>query len=247
MGLKYIVSQKYSDSELGTIHLRVLSTAVRYSARWKADGLHITVPPRVTVAEYGRVIDSWRPKLAAIRPAAAVPRYSPGFSFSAGDWSFEIRAVDGWRRGYVGWEKTLCDGLPLYIIKVSPLDDLSAPSLERTIGRTLMHVASLVAPQLLLESARREAERLGLAGKVKSWTIGRGKRRMGCCKASGEISLSAILMFFPPEMRRSTITHELAHLTHFDHSPAFHTLWQKYLGHSTRLHRPAPSKAPLPI
>ncbi len=34
----------------------------------------------------------------------------------------------------------------------------------------------------------------------------------------------------PVELRRYIITHELAHLTHFDHSPDFHTLWRRYLG-----------------
>ena len=54
------------------------------------------------------------------------------------------------------------------------------------------------------------AAALGLSGKVKSWSVGRGHARMGCCKATGEISLSYVLVFLPRELRRCTITHELA-------------------------------------
>lgn len=242
MGLKRILSQKYDDPDLGRVHLRTLSTAVRFSARWKPDGLHVTVPARTSVAEYTRVMEGWKPRLMAIRPAERSALYSDGFSFDAGDWSFVIRAIPGWRRHYVGWERTEGDR---YVIKVSPDDNLSTPSMERAVSKALMHVASRLAAGTLIRQAEAEAARLGLTARVRSWSVGRGLRRLGCCKASGAISLSAVLMFFPKEARRSTITHELAHLTHFDHSPAFYALWEKYLGHSHRIHRPDPDAAPV--
>ena len=37
-------------------------------------------------------------------------------------------------------------------------------------------------------------------------------------------------MFLPEDLVDLTVCHELAHLTHFDHSPAFHRLLNSYLG-----------------
>ena len=34
----------------------------------------------------------------------------------------------------------------------------------------------------------------------------------------------------PDEVRRSVIAHEVAHLVHFDHSPAFHALLARLFG-----------------
>lgn len=247
MGLKYIISQKYEDPHLGTVHIRVLRNAVRFSARWKSDGLHITVPIKVTDAEYNRIIEAWREKLLSLKPLPKPGLYHDGYTFAVTDWSFTIRAVPGWRRHYVGWERIgTAEGIDTYIIKVSPLDDLSVPSMERAVGKALMHIAACLASHRLLSQARAEAERLNLSDKVRSWSVGRGLNRLGCCKASAEISLSALLMFFPPETRRSTILHELAHLTHFNHSSAFYALWEQYLGHPYTLHRPDSALAPLP-
>lgn len=246
MGIKYIVSQKYVDPELGRVNLRVLATAVRYSARWKSDGLHITVPPKVTAEEFTRVIDGWRPKLLSLRPQPQGARYYDGFSFETFDWKFSIRAVEGFTPHYVGWEKLHNDEKAEYIIKVSPTDDLSTPSMERTVAKVVKHIASELAPSLMLPLARAEADRLGLSSRVKSWCVGRGQRRMGACKSTGHISLSLTLMFFPEEVRRATITHELAHLTHFDHSPAFHALWRAYFGKDPKRYRPDPAQAPIP-
>lgn len=245
MGVKYLVSQVFVDPVLGPVRLRTLRTAVRYSARWKADGLHITIPVRTTEASFRRTLAEWAPRLLAIKPRVTSPLYFDGFSYAVFDWAFTIRAVQGWKQRCVGWERT-DDSPATYIIKVSPLDDLSDRLIERNISKALMHVARQLAQKSLIPQAEAEARRLGLDRAVKSWSIGRGRRRMGACTASGSISLSAMLMFFPEETRRSTITHELAHLSHFDHSPAFYALWEAYLGHSHRLHRPDPSKAPLP-
>lgn len=47
------------------------------------------------------------------------------------------------------------------------------------------------------------------------------RSRWGSCTRSGRVMLSWRLVMAPAAVRDYIIIHELAHLTHFDHSPAF--------------------------
>ena len=50
------------------------------------------------------------------------------------------------------------------------------------------------------------------------------KTRFGSCSATGHICFSWRLMQYPPEAIDYVVVHELAHLKHMNHSPAFHAL-----------------------
>lgn len=52
--------------------------------------------------------------------------------------------------------------------------------------------------------------------------ISRAKRRWGSCAVNGSIRINWRLVMAPDFVRRSVVAHEVAHLAHFDHSPAFH-------------------------
>lgn len=52
----------------------------------------------------------------------------------------------------------------------------------------------------------------------------RAKRRWGSCARDGTIRMNWRLVMAPEPVRRSVVAHEVAHLVHFDHSPAFHAL-----------------------
>lgn len=54
--------------------------------------------------------------------------------------------------------------------------------------------------------------------------LSNAKRRWGSCAASGAIRINWRLVMAPDFVRRSVVAHEVAHLVHFDHSPAFHAL-----------------------
>lgn len=54
--------------------------------------------------------------------------------------------------------------------------------------------------------------------------LSRERRRWGSCAGDGTIRLNWRLVQAPDAIRRSVVAHEVAHLIHFDHSPAFHAL-----------------------
>ena len=70
-------------------------------------------------------------------------------------------------------------------------------------------------------------KRQGLQVKSISYTA--AKRRWGSMRADGCLRLNAALMHCPMELCDYVIVHELAHIVHPDHSPAFHALVRSVL------------------
>ena len=61
------------------------------------------------------------------------------------------------------------------------------------------------------------------AGEViPALSLGDPRSRWGSCSSRGTISLSWRLVMAPAHVRRSVIAHEVAHMRHMDHSPAFY-------------------------
>lgn len=52
----------------------------------------------------------------------------------------------------------------------------------------------------------------------------RAGHRWGSCSTKGIVRINWRLIMAPDFVRRSVVAHEVAHLVHFDHSPAFHAL-----------------------
>ena len=92
------------------------------------------------------------------------------------------------------------------------------------ISRAMEYMAYKVLPPF----ARQVADELGL--KPAGFEIGRGMRKLGHCTTRKIIQLSRNLMFLPEPLVRYVICHELAHLTHMNHSPQFHALCDQYTG-----------------
>jgi predicted metal-dependent hydrolase len=54
--------------------------------------------------------------------------------------------------------------------------------------------------------------------------LSRAQKRWGSCSDKSRIRINWRLVQAPDFVRRSVVAHEVAHLVHFDHSPAFHAL-----------------------
>jgi predicted metal-dependent hydrolase len=75
--------------------------------------------------------------------------------------------------------------------------------------------------KLFLNAAKRECAGLPPAFRPRKITVRDTSSRWGSCSADRNVSLCWRLAFAPRSVMRYVIMHELAHLKHMDHSPAF--------------------------
>lgn len=91
-----------------------------------------------------------------------------------------------------------------------------AESLERRLMRWLEGEALRLLQADLIHFCQVAAQ------PVPRLALSRAQRRWGSCAHDGTIRINWRLVLAPDYVRRSVVAHEVAHLVHFDHSPAFH-------------------------
>lgn len=125
-------------------------------------------------------------------------------------------------------------------------ESFEAPQHTKTIKVTLPALyqnpqtrdEKLVAQKVIAKALQRLVRREALArltlfavdvGKKAGYTmcptdvrVTNAATRWGSCSARGVIMLSSRLLFLPPDLAAHVVYHELAHLSHMDHSAAFH-------------------------
>ena len=89
-------------------------------------------------------------------------------------------------------------------------------------------------PRLKAIAAERLPQRLAYwSAKMElsptSVKITSAKTRFGSCSSRGSVCFSCFLMLYPDDAIDYVIVHELAHLRHMNHSPAFYRLVERYL------------------
>lgn len=221
-----IVSQTFRDPGLGIIHLVVNRRSVRCTLRTVDNGAYrLTVPAGMDRPRLEEVLAHFR--LLRRTKSVSTPgqaHYTPGWTCRT-PWH-EIVIEKGTRPGhmYCGLSR---DGSQ-FIIQLAPDVDPAAGPVRLQVHAMLDHYSRNAALVNLLPFARQVCRELGLP--VRDFDIGRGRRRLGCCYGDGRITLSRYLVFYPLEVQRHVICHELAHLSHMDHSPAFHDLCNRYDG-----------------
>ena len=213
-------------------------TARRFIGRWKSGRVRLTAPAGASEAEIRRALDSLMPRLLARRPAASL--YADGQKIEQPGICVVIR-VSPDARGRVAVRGTTASAELL----VDPSLSLADADVQRAVSGLLLRMARSRSREVLLPAAVLKARELGLA--PASWATGSGVRTLGTCSARGEITLSAALMFMPPELRTYVICHELAHLTHHNHSAAFHALLDSYLDGRERELKAKLRAFPLPL
>ena len=209
------------DKEFGKIHveLRRGMTSVRFT--FHADGnLLMRAPLGISVAEMQRMVDINREQLRRLPHPQSV-----SFRFGQTIECFKCQVViESQNRmpGYIlnHWEG---DTLHLQIHQNADLDD---DGIKRTISSVIGRAMDVQAHALLLPFAQQIADELGL--RPAGFEVGRGMRKLGHCTTKRIIQLSRNLMFLPEVLVRYIICHELAHLTHMNHSPQFHALCNQY-------------------
>lgn len=195
-------------------------SARRFIARWNGDRVRLTAPADASDAEVREALDKLLPRLMARRPQE--PLYADGQVIEQPGIRVEIRVTPD-ARGGVGLRGNTARAEML----VDPSLDLADAEVQRTVSGMLMRVARMRAQAVIVPMAAGIAAGLGV--KPRAWLTGSGLRTLGTCSGRGEITLSGALMYMPDELRRYVICHELAHLTHHNHSEAFHALADRYL------------------
>ena len=71
------------------------------------------------------------------------------------------------------------------------------------------------------------AQRMGLAPTAVKITSAR--TRFGSCSSKNSLCFSLYLMQYPPEAIDAVVVHELCHMRHHDHSPAFYAEVERWL------------------
>lgn len=84
------------------------------------------------------------------------------------------------------------------------------------------------ALRILEQETREIAAEAGVT--ITKVAVGDPTGRWGSCSASGDIRYSWRLILAPPDVRRATVAHEVAHRLHMDHSPAFHAAAARLFG-----------------
>lgn len=180
--------------------------ATRLTMRLAPDGSEV----RITMPRWGRTADAvafaesradWLAGQVRAVPTASPP--APGGALAFRGRQVQIAWATNHRRTPQLDGDTLAVGGP---------PDTLQPRLRRWLeGQAL----ALFADDLAFYCARA-----GLP--LPDLRLSRATRRWGSCSGKGCIRLNWRLVQAPDAVRRSVVAHEVAHLIHFDHSPAFH-------------------------
>lgn len=176
---------------------------------------------RLAVVGYRQLVRLTLPRRAALGPALA-------WAAGQGDWlrcqiekaaSAEpiapgsIVAIEG-RPVRIDWAETH----PRRVTRDG--DRLIVGGPQDRVGARVLRWLKAEALAVLSTDTRALAERHDLP--LRHVAIGDPRARWGSCSSSGVIRYSWRLIMAPPDVRRATVAHEVAHLRHMDHSAAFH-------------------------
>lgn len=169
------------------------------------------------------------PKRAALAPLLAWAR-------SHDEWIAQQRGTLPQPRPFVPGAQLPFDGAMLEIVWAAAAPRRVERRGDRLVvggpvERVESRVAAWVKQQALALLTVDTDHYAALAGvTVTQVTIGDPRARWGSCASHGAIRYSWRLALAPPEVRRATAAHEVAHRVHMNHGPAFHALVEKLFG-----------------
>jgi len=209
------------DKEFGKIYveLRRGMTSVRFT--YHADGhLLMRAPLGLSSDELQRLVDRDRERLRQLRRPQSL-------SFHLGQVieCYRCRVVIEGTNPRPNYVQTRWENDVLHV-GVHPATDLTDASVVKFVSSMISQAMQYKAVTQLLPYGQQVADELGL--KPAGFEVGRGMRKLGHCTTRKVIQLSRNLMFMPEALIRYIICHELAHLTHMNHSPEFHALVDEY-------------------
>ena len=97
-----------------------------------------------------------------------------------------------------------------------------------TVEQRLLRWLKRRARDVLSADTAEYAAKAGVV--VAAVGVGDPVWRWGSCSSSGAIRYSWRLLLAPPDVRRATVAHEVAHRVHMNHGPEFHALVAELFG-----------------
>lgn len=195
-------------SQRRSLNLKVTSQAIHVSAPWRTSLQTI----QAFVQQHAEWIVKTRTRLIA-QQVEPINHWAFGHTIEYLGYSIQLQAdPQAIAPRYIGNYQA-----------PSPQDRLYLPLSSEASTEAIKQAA-----QFWLESRAHQwfSERLAWFAEYRhiqaqSWRISRARTRWGQCNSRGVISLNWRLIHFPQEQIDYVIAHELAHLRHMNHSPAF--------------------------
>ena len=200
------------DNDFGQIIIRTRITARNISMRTKADGLHVTVPPRCLTSKILSVIEEYRPRLLEKWEKAASQPLDLNFRIDAP--CFRLHLEQGRFSRF-----TLRVDEEGITIACPPNVDFSQKAVQELLRNAIIRALKKSAQTYLPPLLNELAEHYGF--KYKRVKITGSKSRWGSCSAIGSINLSCYLMLLPPHLMDYVLLHELTHTKEMNHGPKF--------------------------
>ena len=200
------------DNEFGQIIIRTRITARNISMRTKADGLHVTVPPRCLTSKILSVIEEYRPRLLEKWEKAASQPLDLNFRIDAP--CFRLHLEQGRFSRF-----TLRVDEEGITIACPPNVDFSQKAVQELLRNAIIRALKKSAQTYLPPLLNELAEHYGF--KYRRVKITGSKSRWGSCSAIGSINLSCYLMLLPPHLMDYVLLHELTHTREMNHGPKF--------------------------
>ncbi len=215
---------QHTDKEFGAIIVTIRKGMRNITARWKAGVLHLNSGEYNSYSDIVNAIDELRPKIRKIKPASTA-NYHNGDIIEC----FKITIS-------IATHNLAADRIHIFPKKDAPETHLvvsipekrsfTSPETTTNISKIIERIAAHHATKIIPIHALTISNTLGLY--PKEYVIGRGKRKLGHCTPGKVIQLSHNLMFMPQILIDYIICHELAHITHMNHSDRFHALCNEY-------------------
>lgn len=232
MTVRCVATSRYMHPLFGAVHIKVHGTTRRITARWEGQELLVVVPRNMPEHIYEDFLSLNQDRILASKPRPGIAMDTvidapdADFTFVYGN----VRTgtdmvlheeVDRPERGKkMNTTLVVAERLRQY--------GDTDPYTQSFLNRCLELAARRATRRLVLPRATELARMHGCS--VAGWDVKKTKTSLGSCSSRRIITLSPKLIFLPGELRDFVIRHELAHLSHMDHSAAFHRLCDKYCG-----------------
>jgi len=203
---------------IGTVTYRKYARSKRLTIRVRKTGVAVSMPMRASYLAAENFVlqqENWilqQLQKVAVRQQANLIDL---------DSTFSVRGKPLTLTNHSSNKVTLSITAAAIQIAVPSSWDISDPSTQSVLQKAIVEALRAEGKAYLPQRTRRLAQERSIS--INNIRIKNIKSRWGSCSSKKNINLSVFLMLLPDDLIDYVICHELAHIKHQNHSPAF---WQ---------------------